>query len=232
MSDAKGQQEPSMEEILASIRRIISEDSDAEAMPPRPQPAPEPKPEPMPEPPALAPEPEPEPVIAVAPDGERIAADDVLDLTQMVTEDGSVTASDGTVVPADEPASDATDDTELEFAEIGDDADLLAEADEPEPLSPEPAEPEPVAADPAPAGGGAAPLAAFEQLQRVVQAKKERPVPPPPRPAPAAGGLTVEHLVSEAIRPMVRDWLDENLQPIVERMVAREIKRIASQSDD
>src|SRR5437879_4395443 len=28
MSDAKSQQEPSMEEILASIRRIISEDSD------------------------------------------------------------------------------------------------------------------------------------------------------------------------------------------------------------
>ncbi|HWK45590.1 MAG TPA: DUF2497 domain-containing protein [Stellaceae bacterium] len=29
MSEAKGQQEPSMEEILASIRRIISEDNDA-----------------------------------------------------------------------------------------------------------------------------------------------------------------------------------------------------------
>ena len=28
MSDAKTQQEPSMEEILASIRRIISEDAD------------------------------------------------------------------------------------------------------------------------------------------------------------------------------------------------------------
>jgi cell pole-organizing protein PopZ len=36
MSDAKGQtNEPSMEEILASIRRIIAEDGDAPADPPR-----------------------------------------------------------------------------------------------------------------------------------------------------------------------------------------------------
>src|SRR6185437_15303526 len=42
MSDAKDQHEPSMEEILASIRRIISEDGDpaaATAQAPAPQPA-------------------------------------------------------------------------------------------------------------------------------------------------------------------------------------------------
>ena len=33
MSEAKGQQEPSMEEILASIRRIIAEDSDTAKAP-------------------------------------------------------------------------------------------------------------------------------------------------------------------------------------------------------
>jgi cell pole-organizing protein PopZ len=63
--------EPTMEEILASIRRIISEDDapagEAEA-------APVSAPEPMAEPVAAAPAPEPEP-----------PADDVLELTQRVT---------------------------------------------------------------------------------------------------------------------------------------------------
>ena len=53
MSEAKGQQEPSMEEILASIRRIIAEDGDA-----APAAAEEPvaakPPEPAPEPPVSA----------------------------------------------------------------------------------------------------------------------------------------------------------------------------------
>jgi len=67
-------QEPTMEEILASIRRIISEDEPAEGTPaaeaaPAPAPEPEPPaPEPEPEPVAVAPEPEPtpepEPVVA------------------------------------------------------------------------------------------------------------------------------------------------------------------------
>src|SRR5260221_1661466 len=62
MSEAKGQQEPSMEEILASIRRIISEDNDA-------RPAEEAAPPPL------------------RPGSE--AKDDVLELTQVVDDTGS-----------------------------------------------------------------------------------------------------------------------------------------------
>src|SRR5271170_5487534 len=65
MSDAKAQQEPSMEEILASIRRIISEDADGQ----KPAAAAEAAP---------AAEPEPE------------QDDDILDLTDRVNDDGSV----------------------------------------------------------------------------------------------------------------------------------------------
>src|SRR5260370_27749486 len=62
MSEAKGQQEPSMEEIIASIRRIISEDNDA-------RPAEEAGPPPL------------------RPGSE--AKDDVLELTQVVDDTGS-----------------------------------------------------------------------------------------------------------------------------------------------
>src|SRR5260221_11082536 len=67
MSDAKGQQhEPSMEEILASIRRIIAEDGDTTA------PAAE----------SAAP-------IGAAP-ANAASADDILELTDVVEPDGSV----------------------------------------------------------------------------------------------------------------------------------------------
>lgn len=45
-------------------------------------------------------------------------------------------------------------------------------------------------------------------------------------PAPAAGGRTMEEVVLEALRPMLKDWLDTNLPSMVEAMVAKEISRI------
>lgn len=40
------------------------------------------------------------------------------------------------------------------------------------------------------------------------------------------GSDTLEGLVTEMLKPMLREWLDANLPQIVERMVAREISRI------
>src|SRR5581483_9062175 len=76
MSDAKTQQEPSMEEILASIRRIISEDADGQkpAAPAEAAPAP------------AGSEPEPH-------------DDDILDLTDKVNDDGSVVSLHGDEFP-------------------------------------------------------------------------------------------------------------------------------------
>lgn len=42
------------------------------------------------------------------------------------------------------------------------------------------------------------------------------------------GSDTLEGLVADMLRPMLRDWLDANLPKIVERMVQREIERIAN----
>ena len=41
------------------------------------------------------------------------------------------------------------------------------------------------------------------------------------------GSDTLEGLVRELIKPMLRDWLDANLPQIVETMVSREISRIS-----
>jgi cell pole-organizing protein PopZ len=44
-------------------------------------------------------------------------------------------------------------------------------------------------------------------------------------------GRTVEELVSELMRPMLKTWLDENLPAIVERLVRAEIERISRARD-
>lgn len=44
--------------------------------------------------------------------------------------------------------------------------------------------------------------------------------------APAAAGRTMEDVVLDALRPMLKNWLDANLPALVEAMVAKEIKRI------
>ena len=44
-------------------------------------------------------------------------------------------------------------------------------------------------------------------------------------------GLLVETLVRQAVEPMLRDWLDVHLQGIVERLVRREVERIARKAE-
>jgi cell pole-organizing protein PopZ len=78
MSDEKSQEEPTMEEILASIRRIISENDDGEAKAEAPAPATEPE----------APEAKEEPTPAPAPAPEPEAAEEeILELTEVVEEE-------------------------------------------------------------------------------------------------------------------------------------------------
>lgn len=44
-------------------------------------------------------------------------------------------------------------------------------------------------------------------------------------------GHPLEGLVREMLRPMLKEWLDENLPGLVEELVAREIARIATSQD-
>lgn len=42
------------------------------------------------------------------------------------------------------------------------------------------------------------------------------------------GGPTIEDLVRDEIRPLLKDWLNEHLPPLVERLVRAEIERVVS----
>jgi cell pole-organizing protein PopZ len=74
--------------------------------------------------------------------------------------------------------------------------------------------------------------AASNSLNNLKQMQNPQPQPAAPKmPSPSLSfrsGTTVEDLVVEALRPELRDWLNNNLTNIVERMVAAEIKKISS----
>lgn len=53
----------------------------------------------------------------------------------------------------------------------------------------------------------------------------------PARKNAATGETTIEQLVREMLRPMLAQWLDANLPPLVEQMVKAEIARISAQRD-
>jgi uncharacterized protein len=173
-------QEPSMEEILASIRRIIADDQDSgRAAPPI----------------RSVPPPEPE---------------DVLDLAELRP-------------PPPAPGLDL-DHEDVSFREADSQIDFDAmPADDP-PEEPEAFEPPPPvrpapAAAPAPASepllsnaANASVAGAFQMLSTTVLTSNPR---------------TLEDLVQEMLRPMLKGWLDENLPPLVERLVRQEIERIA-----
>ena len=210
MSQAAKAQEPSMEEILASIRRIIADDdtkpAKAEAKAPEPKAAPPPpKPAPAPPPPAAAmkqddidamlagldepaePEPPPPP-----PEPEPEPEPEVLELTEAMQA----------------PASSA-------FRKIDAQQDVVfEEAPEPEPPRQPPRMTQPSMPEPAimSSSTAAAVDSAFNALAHTVLVQNAK---------------TLEDLVKEMLRPMLQHWLDNNLPTLVERLVRQEIERVA-----
>lgn len=65
-------------------------------------------------------------------------------------------------------------------------------------------------------------MGALARLARAA-ASEDRP--------PATGGRSVEDLVIELLRPQLKEWLDQNLAPLVERVVEQEVKKLARRAE-
>lgn len=64
--------------------------------------------------------------------------------------------------------------------------------------------------------------ASFERLAFVVENK-----PPPPPPVPVSpGGPTLEDITRDILTPVIMAWLDENLPAIVQARIDEEVERI------
>jgi cell pole-organizing protein PopZ len=197
MSNPNDQHEPSMEEILASIRQIISEDGEE------------------------APDGEPQKRRAT----DREQASGPLDLTQVVNEDGSVTdlngaAPDGGSVQAGEaePLEAFGEPAAPSFSEESSEEPAVEPQPEPNPdveTSSYPGLPAEELVSPDRAGAVQSALGRLSSETRV---------------RGAADPASLEGLVTEMLRPMLKVWLDENLPRIVERAVREEIDRISKRA--
>jgi cell pole-organizing protein PopZ len=205
MTQAAKAQEPSMEEILASIRRIIADDDN------KPAPKPEAK---APEPPKAPPPPPPKP--APAPPPAAMKQDDIDAMLAGLDEP----AEPEPPPPPPEPEPDVLELTEAmqapapSFRKIDAQQDVVFdEAPEPPPRK---AEPPRTAAPAEPAimshATAAAVDSAFNALAHTVLVQNAK---------------TLEDLVKEMLRPMLQHWLDNNLPTLVERLVRQEIERVA-----
>lgn len=214
MTQTAKAQEPSMEEILASIRRIIADDDAKpakapETAPPAKQPAAAAA-SPAPAKPAAPPPPKP---------------------------------------PTPASAANSQDEIDAMLAEL--DAPPKAT---PKPAAPQPAAPdvldltESMTSPATPPPGPAPSFRTIEASSDVVFAN--RPEPPPPMPdrglisnetvravdsafntlahtVIGQNARTLEDLVREMLRPMLKSWLDDNLPSLVERIVRAEIERVS-----
>ena len=198
MSDARNaNNDPSMDDILASIRKIISDD-EARAQVGNQQ--------------ALSQSARPTVVTPVEPRVPPATGgagrDDVLMLTDLIEEPRSGAAGPRPV-PLPLPRIDPARASEM-----------------PQPSFEQPSFEQPT--DGALVGSGAigAASSAFARLNQAVQESVPAPSANDPGPAIDANGKTVEDLVKEMLRPMLKEWLDRNLPPMVERFVEREIVRL------
>lgn len=172
-AEAQPQAEPTMEEILASIRKIIASDKPSESAP---------------------------------------AVDDILELTDIVPEIAAI-------APLPEPPPPPPP---------------IVEEDVMPPPEPEPAiSPQPVLTSPeAPLVSTIAADASASVFAGLTQHLQHERQTIPANLSLGNGQQTLEGLMTAMLRPMMKEWLDQNLPATVERLVAREIERIARSHRD
>lgn len=149
--------------------------------------------------------------------------EDVLELTQMVEEEP---------LPPPDLDDDPWDVTPVKIEDL-----LQAEDDEEEEPPPPPPKPKPrrmvvedddgalVSSDPA-----AKATAAFSNLAHRLGHER---VPGVFGPMPIHdGGRTLEDVIKDLLRPLLREWLDDNLPLIVERLVKAEIEKMVRRARD
>ena len=185
---AENSADPSMEDILASIRRILSED------------------EPSPTPPVELPAPDAKPT-AIAAHSDPTSEDDddvlMLDETMMVKPEPAPIPS---VVAAAPPPP------------IVQSAIVLPPTPPPAFEPPPPVAPGALLADET----ETAAAASLSQMMRSLTSDRQLSV--------HRGGPTLEDMVLETMRPLLKAWLDQNLPPLVERLVRNEIERVAARA--
>ncbi len=136
-----------------------------------------------------------------------------------------ILASIRRILHDDQDPADAADSEEPAYAPVGNDVFELEQSmiveEPPEPtILAAPADLDPAPDTAEPLLGATAAAAASASMGALVQVLGQR------QTAIYRGGPTLEDIVREELRPLLKTWLDENLAPLVERTVRAEIERV------
>jgi hypothetical protein len=197
------QHEPTMEEILASIRKIISEDAPEGGAPAA----------------EAAPPPPPPPAQAQAPAQAAPAPvhDDILELTQEVE----------VVVAAPEPAPIPTPAEDIVFENVApssEHSDIFSDQTRKAMEDAFNAIPDEEPEVPAPVRRTAAPIAPIDGAS--VESVFERAVRDSFEPVLQKYLSDNSHAVIEGMKPLIREWMDEHFPPLLEGAVRAEVERV------
>ncbi len=201
MAEAKTDQDPSIEEILESIRQIISDDGETPAVKDETTiaaKATDDAPSDLDLSQKKAPADKPGNIEKPAEPSE--SAGKILDLTDKVEEEVDHTRVDMSYDP-DPPLDIMLEDTPLTDDELLDDDSLLSET----------------TAD-------AATAAMAKLLASNVAVERDEPV--------RVGRVTLEDIARDLMRPLIKTWLDQNLPRVIEKVVAKEMEKLARRARD
>lgn len=192
MTENQSEQEPSIEEILASIRQIISDDDeevtvDSEGDTPE------------------------EPAESVQ-DPVRHENNDVLELTEddLVEEVSPEPALDEEMeveMVDSAPALPAKEDIDADLQAIREQAEVEKNTVPSEILS---------------SAVQASAMGSLSKLTKGMPIDRSR----------SYDGVTLEDIVRELLHPMLREWMDDNLPRMVERIVQKELEKLARRAMD
>jgi cell pole-organizing protein PopZ len=218
MAELRNHSEPSMEEILASIRRIIVEDNGPQSL------APSGRKDPSSAAAGAAPAPAGAPT-AAAPGQSRVAGSE-----PQIRTFSAPPPQSGPSPPVQEAILDLTE-------RIDDEAPVhraaAAMSHQPPPMNsarlnrPPPLKSNAIEnVEPRPAPDVAASIATLAKIAGIGQAGRQPELPL------GDVGRTLEDMVRELLRQPMKEWLDANLPRLVERMVRDEINRLVRDAQD
>ena len=199
-------QEQSMEDILASIRGILSEeDGEEEAAKEADEPA---AAAPPPDPVAAAPEPEPEPAAAPEPALEPEPAPELAPASEPAA---------AAPAPKPEPAAAAPEFAPMPTPESAPMPGLMEEILE--------LTPDMVASGVISATTARASTDVLSELAAAVLDRRDMAV------GLSSGEMTLEGIVRGMLKPILREWLDRNLPYLIERLVKKEIDHMINRAE-
>ena len=198
MADTKTEQDPSIEEILESIRQIISDDAEAPAAK--------------------------EETTTVAPEIDDAPSD--LDLTQKAepaaetVEAPNPAAPAGKILDLTDKVEEEVDNTRVDMSYDPDPPlDIMLEDN---PLKDDvPQDEESLLSD---MTAEAATAEMAKLLASNVAVERDEPL--------RVGRVTLEDIARDLMRPLIKTWLDQNLPRVIEKVVTKEMEKLARRARD